>query len=173
MLPEIDKIKGVHPGAVLQRELKSRKLKKGRFALEMQEYPQVLTAITKGSRGINPALSIKLGRVFGCDPSYFQLLQAHFEIENEKKSQISQKGTTPDLTRIRSGLFWDCDLNFIDWQKNSSAVILRIFERGNEKEIKEIIRFYGKDLISNTLRENPSRLPAVELNAGKFNIPLI
>ena len=172
MLPEIDKIKGVHPGAVLQRELKSRNLRKGRFALEMQEYPQIITAITKGRRGINPALSIKLGRVLGCDPSYFQVLQAHFEIETEKKLQISQKATTPDLTRIRTGLFWDCDLNLIDWQKNSSAVILRIFERGNDNEIKEIIRFYGEDLISKTLNENPSRLPTVKINAANFHIAM-
>jgi plasmid maintenance system antidote protein VapI len=172
MLPEIELIKGVHPGAVLQRELKSRKLKKGRFALDIQEYPQVITAITKGSRGINPALSIKLGLVLGCDPSYFQVLQAHFEIETGKKLQKSQKSPTPDLTRIRAGIFWDCDIKGIEWQKNSSAVILRIFERGNDAEITEIISFYGKDLISKTLAENPSRLPTVQLNAAKFHIGL-
>jgi plasmid maintenance system antidote protein VapI len=172
MLPEIDSIRGVHPGAVLQRELKFRKLKKGRFALDMQEYPQVITAITKGTRGINPALSIKLGWVLGCDPSYFQVLQTHFEIETEKKLQISQNAATPDLTRIRTHIFWDCDIKGIDWQKNSSAVILRIFERGNDAEIAEIIRFYGEDLISKTLAENPSRLPTVRLNAEKFHIEL-
>ena len=173
MLPDIDKIKGIHPGAILQRELKSRKLKKGRFAIEMQEYPQIITAITKGSRGINPALSIKLGRTLGCDPSYFQVLQAHFEVETEKKIQGSQKAIGPDLTRIRTGLFWDCDLNSIDWQKNGSAVILRIFERGNQIEILEIIRFYGKELISKTLKENNSNLPSVKINARKFHISII
>ncbi|MFH1160777.1 MAG: plasmid maintenance system antidote protein [bacterium] len=172
MLPEIDKIKGVHPGAVLERELKSRKLKKGRFALEIKEYPQIITAITKRSRGINPALSIKLGRVLGCEPSYFQVLQAHFEIETERKLQVSEKVISPDLTRIRAGLFWDCDLNMVDWQNNSSAVILRIFERGNPDELAESIRFYGKDLITKTLKEIPSYLPTVKINARKFHIEM-
>jgi len=172
MLPDIDKIKGIHPGAVLQRELKSRKLKKGRFAIEMQEYPQIITSITKGSRGINPALSIKLGRTLGCDPSYFQVLQAHFEVEAEKKLQISQKAISPDLTRLRAGLFWDCDMNTIDWQKNSSAVILRIFERGNHNEIAEIMRFYGQETISKALNEIKHYLPAVKINARKFHISI-
>ena len=56
MLPKIEIINGVHPGAVLERELKLRKLKKGRVALEINEYPQTLNAVTKCKRGINPAL---------------------------------------------------------------------------------------------------------------------
>ncbi len=155
MLPDIDKIIGIHPGAVLDRELKSRKLRKSRFALEIKEYPQTINAISKGSRGINPALSIKLGRAFGCDPSYFQILQAHFDIETEKKNQASLEAVTPDLSRIRTGLFWDSDVKKIDWQKNSSAVILRVFERGNKDEIAEISRFYGKRFISKILKETP------------------
>ena len=170
MLPEIDKIKGVHPGMVLERELKARKLKKAKFALEIQEYPQTINAVTKGMRGINPALSIKLGRVLGCDSYYFQVLQSYFEVETEKKLQSLSKGMCPDLTRIRPGLFWDCDMNKLDWQKNSKAVILRIFERGDDDEIAEIIRFYGKELISKTLKEISSYLPAVKINALDFLI---
>jgi hypothetical protein len=40
-------------------------------------------------------------------------------------------------------LFWDTDINNIDWQKQYKAVIRRVFERGNEKEKSEITRFYG------------------------------
>jgi hypothetical protein len=39
-------------------------------------------------------------------------------------------------------LFWDTDITKIDWQKQSAAVILRIFERGNDIEKEEIKRFY-------------------------------
>jgi antitoxin HigA-1 len=170
MLPDIDKIKGVHPGAVLARELKSRKMKKGRFSLDIKEYPQVITAVTKGSRGMNPSLSVKLGRALGCDPSYFQVLQAHFEVETENRNQLSNVVNPPDLTRIRAGLFWDCDLKTIDWKKNSNAVIIRVFERGNQDEIAEIIRFYGMELISKTIEGVPSRLPSVKLNLEKFQI---
>jgi hypothetical protein len=44
-------------------------------------------------------------------------------------------------------LFWDTDITKIDWQKQSAAVILRIFERGNDIEKEEIKRFYKSELI--------------------------
>ena len=71
MLPEISKVKGVFPGAVLSRELKKRGLESKQFALALGEYPQTINAISKGRRGINPALSIKLGEKLGVDAEYF------------------------------------------------------------------------------------------------------
>ena len=172
MLPEFSKVAGVHPGAILERELHARKLKKGRFSLEINEYPQTLTAISKGARGINPALSIKLGRALQCDLSYFLILQAHYDIETEKQREISARRTTPDFTRLRAGLFWDSDPETIDWQKNSYAVIIRVFERGNKEEIKEITRFYGKNQVTRVLKETPSRFSTVKENANLVNIKI-
>ena len=40
-------IKGIHPGFILERELKERKLPKRRFAISINEYPQLLGDITK------------------------------------------------------------------------------------------------------------------------------
>ena len=51
-------------------------------------------------------------------------------------------------------LFWDTDITKIDWQKQSAAVILRIFERGNDIEKEEIKRFYKSELIRSTLKQN-------------------
>ena len=50
----------------------------------------------------------------------------------------------PDLKKFRPVVFWDTDIKTINWEKNKLSVIRRIFERGNEKEINEIIHFYGK-----------------------------
>lgn len=55
----LEKYKGIHPGLVLERELKKRNLKKGPFALSLDEYPQTLNGITKGQRGLTPALSLR------------------------------------------------------------------------------------------------------------------
>jgi plasmid maintenance system antidote protein VapI len=172
MLPEIDKVIGVHPGAILERELHAQKLRKGRFALQIQEYPQTLSAITKGTRGISTALSIKLGRALHCDFSYFNVLQAYYDVETEKKRQFAVQQNKPDLTRLRTGLFWDSNLVSIDWQKNSGAVIMRVFERGNQDEIREITRFYGKELVTRVLKDTPSRFPAVKDNAHLVNIKI-
>jgi hypothetical protein len=52
-------IKDVHPGFILERELKKRHLKKGQFALSLHEYPQTLVSIIKGKRitGMNPRVN--------------------------------------------------------------------------------------------------------------------
>lgn len=167
MLPEIAKIKGVHPGAVLSRELKRRGLESKQFALSLGEYPQTINAISRGRRGINPALSIKLGHALGVDSAYFMLLQAYYEVEKEHKELLKTQ-SKPDLSKIRSILFWDTDINQIDWQKQKKAVIIRIFERGNDTEIKEIISFYGKELVEKELKEIPQFLPTLTENKERY-----
>ncbi len=139
----IEKYKGIHPGMFLERELKKRNLKKGPFALSLQEYPQTLNDITKGKRGIPTALSLKIDRALGLEEGTMHILQAYFEIQNEKIKQQDH----PDLSVIRKILFWDTDINKIDWLNQYKSVIERVFERGNDEEKKEILRFYGKDKI--------------------------
>lgn len=52
--------KGIHPGFILERELKVRHLHKGPFAISLQEYPQTISAITKGKRKMNTSLALKI-----------------------------------------------------------------------------------------------------------------
>ena len=60
METNIHLIKGIHPGLILERELKKRNLTKGAFALSINEFPQTIATITKGKRRMNPALSLKI-----------------------------------------------------------------------------------------------------------------
>ena len=48
MTNEIQLLKGIHPGLVLERKIREKGLKKGQLALDCREYPQTLTTITKG-----------------------------------------------------------------------------------------------------------------------------
>ena len=148
MKKHINILKGIHPGFVLERELEKRKIRKGSFALQIQEYPQTLSTITKGRRDMNIGLALKIEHLLGIEEGFFMILQVYYDIEQEKKKQNS---THPDLTIIRSILFWDTKMEKIDWQKQKKAIIKRIFERGNEMEKKEITRFYGSETISKVL----------------------
>lgn len=141
----LEKYKGIHPGMILERELKKRNLKKGPFALSLHEYPQTLNEVTKGKRGLTPALSLKIDEALGLEEGTMFILQAYYEIKKEK--QKTQSGIHPDLSIIRKILFWDTDISKIDWQKQYKSVIQRTFERGNDEEKKEILRFYGKQKI--------------------------
>ena len=156
MNSEIEKYKGIHPGLILDRELKKRNLKKGPFALSLQEYSQTLNEITKGRRGLTPALSLKIDKAFGLEDGTMFILQAHYEIKKEKqKGQLIEH---PDLSIIRKILFWDTDINKIDWEKQKNAVIRRVWERGNEQEKKEIQKFYGRDSVNAVIKDmKPAR----------------
>jgi len=143
MFKEISIIKGIHPGVILERKLREKKLKKSRFALTIKEYPQTLTAITKGKRGMNPALSLKIEEALGLKEGYLMVLQAFYDMKQEKLRQRSINGS-PDLSKLRPGLFWDTDINGIDWLGQRRAVIERVIERGSDEEKAEIKRFYGE-----------------------------
>ncbi|KAA2245743.1 plasmid maintenance system antidote protein [Chitinophaga agrisoli] len=143
-------LKGIHPGFVLERELKKRNLAKGPFALSLQEFPQTLGAITNGKRKMNTALALKIERALGIEEGFFMILQVYYDIQEEKRKQETK--AIPDLTKLRPGLFWDTKIETLDWQRYKEAVIKRIFERGDDVEKAEITRFYGKNIIDQVLK---------------------
>jgi plasmid maintenance system antidote protein VapI len=145
MKNDISILKGIHPGLVLERELKKRKFGKSRFAIAINEFPQTIVAITKGKRKMNTALSLKIETALGMEEGYLMTLQVYYDIKEEKRKHSEQH--SPDLSKIRSILFWDTAIEKIDWERQKKSVIKRIFERGNEKEKAEIIRFYGNKTI--------------------------
>lgn len=149
----IEKYKGIHPGIILERELKKRALHQRPFALSIDEHPQTLNAITKGKRKLNTPLALKIEEKLDLEEGTLALLQTYFDIK-EEKSKIKQP--TPNQALLRKSLFWDTDSNKIDWSKQYKAVIQRVFERGSEIEREEIIRFYGKEKIKKALHQkNP------------------
>ena len=154
MQHEIDILKGIHPGFVLERKLKEQNLKKGQLALSIDEYPQTITAITKGRRSMNLPLALKLEAALGLEEGYFMMLQLYHDIQQEK---LKKSNLVPDVSKFRRALFWDTDINKIDWQLQSKAVIRRVFQRGTEEEKAELTRFYGPDKIQQTLNSIPSK----------------
>jgi antitoxin HigA-1 len=145
------KLSGIHPGIILDRELKKRKIAKGRFALSLQEFPQTITAITKGRRGMNTALALKIESALGFEEGYFMMLQVYYEIARLKREQAK---THPLTTKLRAVLFWDTRFDLIDWEKNKAAIIKRVFERGNDAEKQAIINYYGQTVIDSALGKN-------------------
>ena len=151
MKSNLNILKGIHPGFVVERELKKRHWRKNGFAIELHEHPQTLTAITKGRRGINTALALKIEKALGLEEGYLMILQVFYDIEIEKKKQFNNH---PNIEIFRPALFWDTKIETIDWVKQKKAVIKRVFERGNEIEKNEIKRFYGEAYINNIITAN-------------------
>jgi antitoxin HigA-1 len=104
----IDSIKGIHPGYILERELQKRYLAKAQFAISLGEFPQTLTAITKGKCRMNTPLALKIEKSLSLEEGYLMILQVYYDIEQEKKKENRNlKKGIPDLKVLRPVLFWD------------------------------------------------------------------
>jgi antitoxin HigA-1 len=145
MFEGIQKYKGIHPGAVIDRELKKRNLSQRSFAIALPEHPQSFNAMIKGRRKLNTALALKIEHALGLEEGALLMLQMFYDINMEKRKESSDYH--PDLSILRKNLFWDTDIHSIDWNKHDKAVIRRVFERGNPSEKEEIIRFYGAEKV--------------------------
>jgi len=160
----IEKYKGIHPGIILKRLLDKKAISQRPFAISLGEHPQTINAVTKGRRKLTIALALKIEEKLSLEEGSLALLQTYFDIKEEKSKA---KQNTPDLKLLRKVLFWDTDITKIDWQKQSTAVITRIFERGNNIEKEEIERFYNSKLVKTTLEQNTRKPYTIFKNKEK------
>jgi len=151
MKSKLEILKGINPGILIEKELKKRKIPSGRFAIAIDEFPQTLSAIINGRRSMNLPLSLKIEKELGYDEGFLMTLQLYHDIKILKQKDSDKH--KPDLSKFRKVIFWDTDIQKIDWTKNKRAVIERVFERGNQIEQEEIIRFYGQKEVDYYLNE--------------------
>src|SRR5690606_8125311 len=95
-------------------------------------------------------------RELGLEEGTLVLLQAYYEIKRIKEKEFKR---TPNLNILNKALFWDTDMQRIDWERQYRAIIERVFERGNENDKNEIIRFYGAEKIEQAIKEANIRTP--------------
>lgn len=69
-------------------------------------------------------------------------LQVFHDIKEENRKR--HEHSKPDLSLIRPVIFWDTNINTIEWRANKRAIIERVLERANEQEKEEIKKFYGE-----------------------------
>ena len=127
--------------------------------MSVYEYPQTISAIINGKRNMNTPLAIRIEEKLGIESGFFMTLQIFFDIKQEKARQT--KNDHPSLSRFRPALFWDTNIEHIDWRRQKRPIIKRVFERGTFTEKKEILSYYGRDLIKEVLnaekRDNNGR----------------
>ncbi|MDR6966223.1 addiction module HigA family antidote [Flavobacterium arsenatis] len=147
MKTKLEILKGVHPGKFIERELLKLKISKRQFALSINEHPQTLGAIIKGTRNMNVDLSLKIEEKLGLEEGFLMTLQVFHDIKLAKRD-VNYK---PDLSKLNKITFWDTTFEKIDWKLMKRSIIQRIFSYGNKMEQEEIIRFYGKNEVDEIL----------------------
>ncbi|MGN8035561.1 DUF6922 domain-containing protein [Chitinophaga sp. 22321] len=66
----------------------------------------------------------------------------------------------PSLSRRA---FWDVDLKRLDFDRYPEFTVVRAMERGNLNDIREIIRYYGKDKVKSVLTNSERLLPRAQV----------
>jgi len=76
------------------------------------------------------------------------------------------------IKEINPRYFWDIDISKLDVSSSKRLIIERVFSMGKLEEMAELLNFYGKREVVNTLRQinylDPKTLNFV---AKLFNIP--
>lgn len=85
----------VHPGEILQAELKERKIKQKDFARSIGMQPSHLSALIHGVRSVTPAIAAKLEKGLGVPASLWNNLQTKYVADyirlKEKRDEAAGK----------------------------------------------------------------------------------
>lgn len=85
------------------------------------------------------------------------------KVKIERQPVQTKRGdiSTPNLARR---LFWDFRYNDIEWQNDYGTIIERVIERGTDEEWGELMRFYGRQKVIDTLKFESTYLPEHAIN---------
>lgn len=141
MEQKIEIFKGIHPGRIINRELRKRGISQRAFAAAIGEHSQTLNAVITGRRNLTTEMAVKIEQSLGYEEGFLLTLQAYHSIAEYKNrlATTSVKG----MPNVRRTLFWDTDFDAIDWGRYQEAVIQRILAYGDEADKTEIARFYN------------------------------
>lgn len=143
-------MQSVPAGRILEAILKNKHLTQKEVADMSNEYPQRIYEFIKGTRKFTIKASLSIEKTLGIDiEGFFVKLQTNHEIYCYKTNK--ELLIHPDLSKFSKALFWDTQLEKINWIRNKEWVIKRTFEYGNEQEIKEVIKFYGEEDVKSIL----------------------
>lgn len=142
----------VPAGAILNNIIRTKGLKKSDVARSASILPQRINDLITGNRRFSVDVSAALEKALGIDfPGFFYLLQTKHDIYQYHEDYKTVKA--PDLSKLSITTFWDTDLKKVDWEQCEKWAIRRVLEYGNEEELQEMQRFYGKDAVSSIAKD--------------------
>ena len=138
-MDRIELYKGIAPGRIISHEIKKYKLSQKDLANRLKVQNQVISSIVTGKRSIPEKLSYKLDDALGFDIGFFLLIQTYYRIRMHKANPHI---TNKEKPIIRPAVFWDVDIDKLDWDVNKSFIIRRVTERGNQLEQEQVKSYY-------------------------------
>ncbi len=143
-------INNIPTGAILKRILSQKGISQKKLAEVTGILPQRINDYITGKRRFTPEASLKIEKQLGISISgFFYHIQSNYDIY--LTIQAGRLKQHPDFSLFRKSLFWDTDIEKLDWSSNKKWIIQRVFEYGNEAEIKAVIDYYGKNIVASYL----------------------
>ena len=150
-------------GSILNRIMTKEGVSQSQLAERSGIVRQRICDYLANRRRITVEASLNLEKALQIDiAGFFYRIQANHDIYTCVKKQIEKN--RPNLECYRKAVFWDTDMEKLDWDKNRQWIIRRIFEYGGEEEILETIRFYGKEHIQDVLSKIAEKRHAEKRN---------
>ena len=134
-----DSLKGIAPGKYISHRLKKEHISQLALASAVGEHPQTINAVISGRRHLTISLSMRIEEFLGLQEGFLGVMQVYHDCETMRSKAVSHCETP----HVRKVLFWDTDINSIDWQADRDFVLKRVMERGTKEDISEIKRYYG------------------------------
>lgn len=72
------------------------------------------------------------------------------------------------IPKLSKSAFWDIDLEKLDLDRFSDFVIIRVFERGTVQDIEEVVTYFGKSKVVDSLLSASVLLPRAVAVAQKL-----
>lgn len=137
-------------GAVLNRIMTKEGISQSQLAERSGIVRQRICDYLANRRRITVEASLNLEKALRIGiAGFFYRIQANHDIYTCVKEQAMNNH--PNLKHYRKALFWDTNMETLDWERNQLWIIRRVFEYGSEEEILETLRFYGKDIVKEVL----------------------
>lgn len=140
MISVFDIYKGIPIGTIIKRDLKKRGISQIALSRSIGISYKTLNRIINNHRKIENTYAIKIEKILNYEPSLLINLQNYIIQRDKNQKSIVLCGTTPV---IRKCVFWDIDMNKLDWRKNKNFIINRVSQYGNPSEKTAINDFYG------------------------------
>jgi hypothetical protein len=70
-----------------------------------------------------------------------------YPVGHKEKPRVVKK----DWPKLSKDLFWDGDMNVLDYDDDKIFVMERVFTRGRERDEREVFRYYGADVVKDTV----------------------
>ena len=137
-------------GAVLNRIMTKEGISQSQLAERSGIVRQRICDYLANRRRITVEASLNLEKALRIGiEGFFYRIQANHDIYTCVKEQAMNN--RPNLKYYRKAVFWDTDIEKLDWEKNRQWIIRRVFEYGGEEEtlrsldymMKSVVQFIG------------------------------